>query len=123
MTRRFSRMISLSRENIMRFVAEPEFFEKNPGLQPIAAQMAECRDAFAKSAAEKGCRCRADTSLLVPCMTAFIQTLLAAKENSPDTVQDFVRYAAKKDQIEDTGITIYFSGMDGSHDLQRYEFP
>jgi hypothetical protein len=116
-------MISLSRENITRFVTEPEFFTKNPGLQPLAAQMAECNAAFAKSAAEKGCRCRADANTLTPCMTAFIQTLLDAKENNPSVVQDFVKYAAKKDQVDDTGITIYFAALDGSKALQRYEFP
>jgi hypothetical protein len=123
MTRRFSRMISLSRDNIIRFVNEPEFFSKNPGLQPLAEQMAACVAAFNKSGAERGCRCRADASLLAPCMSAFIQTLVQAKDNNPDVVQDFIKYAAKRDQIDDTGITIYFSGLDGSAELHRYEFP
>ncbi|NCV20548.1 MAG: hypothetical protein EBV45_01145 [Chloroflexi bacterium] len=116
-------MISLNRDNILRFVAEPDFFVKNPGMQPIAQQMTDCNNAFAKSAAEKGCRCRADTSLLTPCVTAFIRLLVDAKQSNSSIVTDFVKYAAKKDQIDGIAVTIYFSDLNGGSTLQRYEFP
>jgi hypothetical protein len=116
-------VISVGRDNIVRYVGEAEFFVKNPGLQPLQAQFDECRAAFAKSGAEKGCSCRADANLLVPCITAFVELLLDAKENNPTLVQDFIKYVAKTDDIAATGVTIYFRALDGSKELTQYEFP
>jgi hypothetical protein len=123
MTRRVSRVISVGRDNIVRYASDAEFFTKNPGLQSLQPQFDECRAAYAKSGAEKGCSCRADASLLIPCITAFIQLLLTAKEDNPTLIQDFIKYVAKTDDIENTGVTIYFRALDGSTELTKYEFP
>jgi len=120
---RISRVLSVGRDNIVRYASDADFFTKNPGLESLRPQFDECRAAYAKSGADKGCSCRADTNLLVPCITAFIQLLLEAKTNNPQTVQDFVKYVAKTDDIANTGVTIYFRAIDGSAELTRYEFP
>lgn len=120
---RISRVLSVGRDNIVRYASDADFFTKNPGIESLRLQFDECRAAYAKSGADKGCSCRADTNLLVPCITAFIQLLLEAKTNNPQTVQDFVKYVAKTDDIANTGVTIYFRAIDGSTELTRYEFP
>jgi hypothetical protein len=120
---RISRTLSVGRDNIVRYASDADFFEKNPGIESLRPQFEECRAAYAKSGAEKGCSCRADANLLVPCITAFIQLLVNAKTENPQVVQDFIKYVAKTDDIENTGVTIYFRAIDGSADLTRYEFP
>lgn len=120
---RISRVLSVGRDNIVRYAGDETFFTKNPGIESLKPQFDECRAAYAKSGADKGCSCRADANMLVPCITAFIQLLLDAKTNNPQTVQDFIKYVAKSDDIEKTGVTIYFRAVDGSNELTRYEFP
>jgi hypothetical protein len=120
---RISRTLSVGRDNIVRYASDAEFFTKNPGIESLKPQFDECRAAYSKSGAEKGCSCRADANLLVPCITAFIQLLVDAKTNNPQTVQDFIKYVAKTDDIENTGVSIYFRALDGSTELTRYEFP
>lgn len=120
---RISRTLSVGRDNIVRYASDAEFFTKNPGIESLKPQFDECRTAYAKSGAEKGCSCRADANLLIPCITAFIELLLAAKTDNPQIVQDFIKYVAKTDDIENTGVVIYFRAIDGSTELTRYEFP
>lgn len=123
MTSRVSRSISLSRDNILRFTETPDFYEKNPAFKPLEDTMRVCREAFTASGKKAGCSCRADASLLTPCVTTFIQTLMDAKTNNPATVTDFIRYVAKTENIDGTAITIYFRGLDGSSELTRYVLP
>lgn len=85
--------------------------------------MSACREAFVASGKKAGCSCRADATLLAPCVTAFIQALLEAKTNNPAAVTDFIRYVAKTDNIDGTAITIYFRALDGGSELTRYVLP
>lgn len=123
MATRVSRMISLSRDNILRFTETADFYEKNPALQRLEASMRDCREAFAASGKKAGCSCRADVNLLTACVTTFIQTLMDAKTNNPAAVEDFVRYVAKTNDIAGTAITIYFRALDGGSELTRYVLP
>jgi len=104
--------------------AEPEFYEKNPAFLPLKNEMDACRKAFSDSGKSAGCHCRADTKLLIPCVTAFLNVLLQAKtdENQYDTVNNFVRYVAKVEDISHTGVSVYFKNLDGGDDATRYEF-
>ena len=122
MTQRITRMISISRDNIVQFTQQQEFFDAVPGLVNLQPQFTECRAAYDKSARERGCRCRADNNVLSPCMTAFIEALLHAKEHNQDTMRQFIQFVAKTPDIETTGVTIYYSAPDGSAP-QRHSFP
>lgn len=104
--------------------AEPEFYDKNPAFLPLKDELDACRKAFSESGRKAGCHCRADTKLLIPCVTAFLNVLIHAKENETqyDTVNNFVKYVAKSDDIAHTGVSIYFKNLDGSADATRYEF-
>lgn len=116
-------MISIGRDNIVRMSSEPEFYNKNPAFAGIKDEMTECRKAFTESGRKAGCHCRADTKLLVPCLTAFMDILLKAKEDESqyDIVNNFVRYVAKDDNITGTGVSIYFQNATGD-DMIRHEF-
>jgi hypothetical protein len=119
-----TRMVSISRDNIIRMSAEPEFYVKNPAFESIKDEMDNCRKAFNDSGRKAGCHCRADTKLLIPCVTAFLSILTQAKENEEqyDVVNNFVKYVAKSDDITGTGISVYFRSLDGSDEMVRYEF-
>lgn len=116
-------MVSIGRDNIVRMSGEQEFYDKNPAFLTVKDEMAECRKAFNESGRAAGCHCRADTKLLVPCLTAFIDILLRAKEdeNQYDVVNNFVRYVAKSDDIAGTGVSVYFQNATGD-DMIRHEF-
>jgi hypothetical protein len=118
-----SRMISIGRDNIVRMSSEQEFYDKNPDFVPLKEQMTECRKAFNESGRKAGCHCRADTKLLIPCLTAFMNILLTAKENEEryEIVNNFVRYVAKSDDIAGTGVSIYYNTPDSS-EMTRHEF-
>jgi len=117
-----TRMVSISRDNIMHMVAQPDFFEKNPQLISVKESMDACRAAFEESAKKQGCRCRADTNLLFKCISTFINTLEEAKTTNPEIVHQFVRYVAKADDIANTKVTIYYVPPNSSTPA-RYVFP
>jgi hypothetical protein len=118
-----TRTISLNRDNIVRFLGEQAFFDKIPALQPIEQQLKDCREAFLASGRERGCSCRANPALLTDCFAALLQLLTDAKQNDPQTVQNFISYAARTDQLDNVGVTIFFRSADGSNTLQQYNFP
>ena len=122
MGQNFTRMISLNRDNIMQMTTQPDFFTRNPGLEPLQQQLTDCREAFNVSAKKAGCRCRADTTLLTGCVSTFLETLEAAKQTEPEIVQQFVRYAAKNDNIAGTGVTIFYAKPNETTPT-RYLFP
>jgi hypothetical protein len=120
--RRITRMISLSRDNISQFGQQAEFFNAVPGMAALKERFAECKNAFEQSAKDRGCRCRADTNLLAPCITAVINVLNESKDGDQTTMNDFIRFVAKTPDIETTGVTIYYAGPNGG-DPQRYAYP
>ena len=122
MGQNFTRMISLNRDNIMQMTAQSDFFTRNPGLESLQQPLADCREAFETSAKKAGCRCRADTTLLAGCVSTFLETLENAKQTAPDTVQQFVQYAAKTDNIASTGVTIFYAKPNETTPT-RYLFP
>jgi hypothetical protein len=115
-------MISLNRDNVVQMTAQPDFFSVNPGLAGLKQQLDDCRDAFNTSARKAGCRCRADTTLLAGCVSAFLETLENAKQTDPEVVQQFVKYAAKTDNIAATGVTIFYAKPNETTPT-RYLFP
>jgi hypothetical protein len=119
---RISRMISLNRDNILSVTQTPDFYTRNPLLAPLQPKMDECRAAFYKSGQERGCRCRADGTLLHGCVSEFLELLNNAKETNPEAIQEFIRCVAKADDVTSTGVTIYYAPPD-STDPVRYTFP
>lgn len=117
-----TRMISISRDNIMHMTAQADFFDRNPQLTGVKEQIDACRAAFDESAKKQGCRCRADTNLLFGCVTAFINTLEEAKTTNPELVKQFVQYVAKSDDITNTKVTLYYVPPNSSTPA-RYVYP
>jgi hypothetical protein len=122
MATRITRMISLSRDNIMQITQQADFFDSFPELAHLKPTFNDCRAAFNESAKKNGCRCRADTNVLYPCVSAFLTALEGFKTENPDVVQRFIRLVAKDDKVESTGVTIYYSPPNTSAPT-RYTFP
>jgi|688.fasta_scaffold810684_2 hypothetical protein len=122
MTQRITRMISISRDNIMQFGRQDEFFNAVPGMQELKAKFTECHESFERSAKERGCRCRADNNVLSPCVQAFIEALNTSKDGDGETMRQFIQFVAKTPSIETTGVTIYYAPPNGETP-QRYSYP
>ena len=122
MTQRITRMISIGRDNIMQFMQSDDFFVAVPGMLPFKAQFDACRAAFDQSGRERGCRCRADSGALTPCITTFIEALNTSKDGDKDLMLQFIRFVAKTPNIETTGVTIYYAPPNGTAP-QRYTYP
>lgn len=122
MTQRITRMISISRDNIMQFGRQDEFFNAVPGMLAVKEQFTACHDAYEKSAKERGCRCRADNNVLSPCVQAFIDVLNSSKTGDQEVMRQFIQFVAKTPNIETTGVTIYYAPPNGDTP-QRYTYP
>jgi len=122
MTQRITRMISISRDNIMQFGRQDEFFAAVPGMTALKEPFNDCHAAYEKSARERGCRCRADNNTLSPCVQAFIDALNTSKEGDQETMRQFIQFVAKTPNIETTGVTIYYAPPNGDTP-QRYSYP
>lgn len=122
MTQRITRMISISRDNIMQFGRQPEFYTAVPGMLSLKDAFDGCHAAFEQSARERGCRCRADHNAVHPCIAAFIDTLNAAKDGDQELMRQFIQFVAKTPNIETTGVTIYYAPTNGS-EPQRHTYP
>lgn len=122
MAQRITRMISISRDNIMQFGQQDAFFNAVPGMAPLKEKFAACQAEFAQSAKDRGCRCRADTNLLSPCVVTFVDTLNASKDSDQTIMRDFIQFVAKTPNIETTGVTIYYAPSNGDTP-QRHSYP
>lgn len=118
-----SRIISLGRDNIIRYAKAADFYDRNPGLQPVQEQLAACIAEYDKDVEVKGCACRADPNVLTPGLNALIALLMASKTDNVNVVQDFIKYVAKTDNPTNIGITIYYRALTGSNELVRYDLP
>jgi len=122
MTPRITRMISISRDNIMQFGRQDAFFTAVPGMLALKEKFESCHAAYDQSAKERGCRCRADNNVLTPCVTAFIDILNASKESDQELMRQFIQFVAKTPNNETTGVTIYYAPPDGTAP-QRHTYP
>lgn len=122
MTQRITRMISISRDNIMQFGRQDDFYTAVPGMAALKEQFTACHDAYEKSAKERGCRCRADNNVLSPCVQAFIDALNGSKDGDQEAMRQFIQFVAKTPSIETTGVTIYYAPPNGDTP-QRYTYP
>lgn len=106
----------------MQFGRQDEFFNAVPGMLTLKEKFNACHAAYEKSAKERGCRCRADTDTLSPCVQEFITTLNNSKENDQEIMRQFIQFVAKTPNIETTGVTIYYAPANGTAP-QRYMYP
>ena len=118
-----SKMVSISRDNLVRMMSDNEFYEKNAAFNDAKSVMESCTAAYNESGRRAGCHCRADTKLLIPCLDKFIAILEDAKENEDtyDVVNDFVRYVSKDQDISNVGVSLYFQATN-SDAMKRYEY-
>lgn len=118
----YSRVVSLNRDNIVYMTDEDAFYVAVPQMAAMRAKFNICRKAFEESGKKAGCRCRADTKLLSPCVSEFLETLERAKTDNPEMLTQFVKYAAKTEDIANTAVTIYYA-RPGENEPHKYQFP
>ena len=118
-----SSYVSLSRDNMVRFLKSPDFFDKNPALKTLEASSKDCLDAYAASKAKSSCSCGGDHRLLRPCILAILETLETAKTENVSAVQDFVKYVTRRPLTEgrQTNVTIYYVKNDNEQS-HKFEF-
>lgn len=117
-----SSFTSLSRDNIIRLVSNPNFFVKNPSLKPHEEAIAACREAYAQSKKNSSCGCGGNTKLLTPCFEDLLTALEEFKQTNPDAVADFVRHVTGQTVGEHRiNVTVYYTKNRGSAP-HRYEF-
>lgn len=119
-----SHSITFSRDNLVQLVLRPDFYEKNPGLQPLQQEIQTCVENFRESGRKAGCGCRADVKLLFDCMEHLLATVEDWKTTDPESVRNFVAYATKITPGENEKITlgILFRRSGGEGDVIRHEF-
>lgn len=119
-----SSFISLSRENILRYINDAEdFVEKNPALQDLKQQFTGCAELYKESRAKSSCGCGGNIKSVTPCITALIDRLESFREANPEAIQQFVEYVSKRPTQEgrQTNVTIYYA-KEGEKILSRYSY-
>jgi hypothetical protein len=76
--------ITFSRDNLIQLILKKGFFEDNPLLKPLEDSLNKCIAAFRESGRKAGCGCRADTKLLVGCLSELLKKLDEIQENSQE---------------------------------------
>lgn len=117
-----SSFTSLSRDNIIRFINAPDFFERNPALQDQEATIQACKQTYAESKKNSTCACGGNTKLLTPCLEALLGRLEELKETNPAAILDFVQYVTGQTAGERRiNVTVYYTKNNGAA-AHRYEF-
>jgi hypothetical protein len=116
--------ITFSRDNLIQLVLRPDFYEKNPALEPLKPEIDDCVKKFRESGKKAGCGCRADVKLIYDCMEHMLTTVEGWKETDPGLVCDFVLYATKLTLTpgERVNLGIFFRRSSDPSDVSRYEF-
>jgi hypothetical protein len=115
--------ISISRDNILRYLLDDSFYEKNPGFQPLLPDVATCREQYAQSKQKSSCGCGGNIQHMLPCIEQFIMLLEQAKTTDVGVVQTFVEYVNGRPVLpgQQTCVSIYFAKA-GETNPQKYEF-
>lgn len=114
--------LGLGRDDLLRLIFEPDFFEQNPGLESQQAEIVACRAAYSQSAAKSRCRCGGDPRLAFECMDNLLARLTTLKQENPEIVCSFVAYVGRKRNKELGSITIYYRKT-SQIPLQKFRFP
>jgi hypothetical protein len=114
--------ISIGHDSLSRHMFAEDFFVKNPQLTHLQTDITKCQTDYQQEAQKKGCTCRVSSNIVRPCVDKIVAALVAAKENNVDCVIDFIRYIAKRediDQIRRTAVMIIMG--DERHDIHVLE--
>jgi hypothetical protein len=119
-----SSFISLSRDNILRYVLETdEFLEKNPALQNLRPQFEDCASKYKESKAQSSCGCGGSIKIVLPCVTQLVDQLESLRDSNPAAIRQFVEYVAKR-PVEDgkqINVTIYCT-REGEQKMSKYSY-
>ena len=114
---------TISRDSLLRYVSDAEFFVKNPALAGLTEELTACRDAFVQSKAGSTCGCGGNRELLTPCFTHLLDLLESFKYTNKEAISAFVAYVTNRPINPDyqSAVTIHYKRA-GETDLHKYEF-
>jgi hypothetical protein len=115
--------ISISRDNILRYLLDDAFYEKNPGFKELLPDVETCRERQAEAKQKSSCGCGGNIQPMLPCIEQFITLLERAKTTDINLVQTFVEYVNGRPLLpgQQTCVSIYFAKA-GESSPQKYEF-
>jgi hypothetical protein len=115
--------ISISRDNILRYLLDDAFYEKNPGFKELLPDVTICRDRHTESKQKSSCGCGGNIQHMMPCIEQFIMLLERSKTTDVSVVQTFVEYVNGRPLLpgQQTCVSIYFVKT-GESNPQKYEF-
>lgn len=116
--------VTFSRDNLIQMVLRKDFYEQNPELVSLQAELDECINKFRESGRKAGCGCRADGRLLFDCFGHLLDTIAAWKNTDQERVKQFVKYATKITPQEDAEriVLSVLLKTNGDGEPTRYEF-
>lgn len=114
---------TLSRDDLTSVVFQDDFFSVNTALSALAAETAVCRAAYEKSKQESTCGCGGDARLIFSCLDALLAQLEVLRQQDPEALQTFVRYAAEKLQSAGTVALVLYYRKTAETPLLKVHFP
>lgn len=100
--------VALGRDDFMRVVFEPDFFDANPNLVAVQPIVTACKIAYSESAARKHCRCGGDPRHVFGCLDATLELIERLRGEKPEAVQQFVSFVGVKHNKQARSVTIYY---------------
>lgn len=100
---------SIGRDTLIRYVFEPDFFQKVPEVLDLEPAFNHCRETYKTELEKKGCSCRMTTEWAKDCLTQMLDRVDAAKKINHDLVRNFIRCVGKYSDgadVDYVGVTV-----------------
>lgn len=117
--------ITFSRDNLIQLVLKKDFYEANPTLKPLEQTLNDCIKAFRDSGRKAGCGCRADTKLLVGCLTELLKKLDEIQAQSQEEINKFILYATRvpiRNEGDKIKLSVFFRTSKENDAVLKHEY-
>lgn len=115
--------LTLTRDDFARALFMENFFAENPAFAHLQEQVEGCKTAYEESKRSSSCRCGGKSSLLFPCLDAFLDHVDAIRATQPEALQGVARYVVQlRGRPDALGFTLYYRKT-GSEPLRKVRFP
>lgn len=115
--------MTLTRDEFARILFMDNFFPENPAFAHLQAQTLECKNAYEESRKNSSCNCGGKSSLLFPCIDAFLDFADSIRETQPEALQGVAQFVMRlRGRTDAQGFTLYYR-KSGSEPLRKARFP
>lgn len=115
--------LTLTRDEFAGVLFRDNFFTENPAFAHLQEQILGCKADYEESKRNSSCRCGGKSSLLFPCIDAFLDYAESIRATQPEALQgvsNFVRQL--RGRPDALGFTLYYRKT-GSEPLRKVRFP